>query len=1074
MNKLFKRLTAIALILCCIISAAGVNAPVFAYGGIDDELSRYFGDGPSGAVKITFADHSVFCGSLTQALEGVKTIAANSRGTYNTRWFDIQLQRDITETVYFTDINSSEYSIDLNGYTWTAKDAGCLQVVGSWDGTSISLSSSKPLGKMVGGSGFTSEGESCGGCIFAYGSSLTVGGGIRFSNSNKDLYAGGAIYADDVFRKGCSVVIRGSEFERCIAGIGGAVFVKNCDLDILGGIFNGCSADCGGGVYLNDANAVFSITRFMNCSATEGGGIACFGYNGTSQLTLKNTARITNCTADQGGGLYLFGDVKADMTDEASIDNCVAGEGGGIYLDGLSASLSLSDNTAIYSCSAVNNSPYLGYGGAIYMLSGYLTQSGNSKITTCTADGRGSAIFLANGGGSIQLTENTSITECSGYGISVNSGQATISSGTYKTDFYREPSGQIIVQGGWFSKKVSYPASGLYATNEVPGAPDNTAPYSVAEKVVKAQFYGNNGTQSYTAFSDLPAGGIQIPVCSYTKADCSFAGWAIGSPSGDVVQEGDYYDLQQDTVFYATWTPGANAARTIKFIDPVSSESYSMTVNSRTVKAEALSTRFKRDNYHISGYNTQKDGNGTAVPAGSVVDLGNQLELTLYVMWDGNLNINGGDGSGVYTVTFTDSTSSSRNADYVFKSQNTSMILMDNGFVRTGEVLGGWATMPNGWGTIYQLGDRYTFPSPNSTLYAYWVSKDVDTYHAGESGKSSATEIVINVDPNKSESKEDNEGSSKESKFNTIVFYDPTGQNKPVTLKTYDSSTMIYAGGFKRSGYSLGGWNTQANGRGIDYKNGEEYRFGNSRELVLYAMWMINGNNIIEGESGKGASQEIIDAYKNNEKPSSDWKPSGGEGGTIGNIPSDWREEYGDRPYYDVEKGKYYYDAVIWADKEGAISGIIGIDADLFNPESPCTRADMVTLLWEVAGEPKPKNSKSQFTDVPAGTYYSQAVAWGAEQGIIQGIGNNKMDPEGIVTRSQALTFLWRYHGSPAAGSTTDFTDLVKGSWYETAVKWGVSKDITNGTSVGKFSPEQICSRGEIVTFLFRDFAGEH
>ncbi len=175
----------------------------------------------------------------------------------------------------------------------------------------------------------------------------------------------------------------------------------------------------------------------------------------------------------------------------------------------------------------------------------------------------------------------------------------------------------------------------------------------------------------------------------------------------------------------------------------------------------------------------------------------------------------------------------------------------------------------------------------------------------------------------------------------------------------------------------------------------------------------------------------------------------------------------GEELFRDVPAGAYYYDAVRWAKQNGITSGI---GDGLFGATLPCTRAQIVTFLWRAAGSPEPE-SAANFADVPASAYYAKAVAWAVEEGITNGIGDNKFDPDAPCTRAQCVTFLYRAAGSPKVSATPDFDDVAETAYYAKAVAWAQKQDITAGVSATRFAPEHDCTRAQIVTFLYRAFA---
>ena len=172
--------------------------------------------------------------------------------------------------------------------------------------------------------------------------------------------------------------------------------------------------------------------------------------------------------------------------------------------------------------------------------------------------------------------------------------------------------------------------------------------------------------------------------------------------------------------------------------------------------------------------------------------------------------------------------------------------------------------------------------------------------------------------------------------------------------------------------------------------------------------------------------------------------------------------------FYDVPNGAYFYEAVKWAVKNGITTGV---GNDLFAPEQPCTRAQIVTFLWRAAGSPEPKTASS-FTDVPASAYYAKAVAWAVENGITNGMTATTFAPDATCTRGQSVTFLYRALKGTASGST-NFTDVKSDAFYADAISWAVANNVTNGTSNTTFSPNADCTRAEIVTFLYRAYQGK-
>ena len=172
--------------------------------------------------------------------------------------------------------------------------------------------------------------------------------------------------------------------------------------------------------------------------------------------------------------------------------------------------------------------------------------------------------------------------------------------------------------------------------------------------------------------------------------------------------------------------------------------------------------------------------------------------------------------------------------------------------------------------------------------------------------------------------------------------------------------------------------------------------------------------------------------------------------------------------FVDVPASAYYADAVKWAVEKGIATGT---SATTFSPEASCTRAQMVTFLWRAAGSPAPKATTTAFTDLDKSAYYYDAVLWAVEQGITTGTSATTFSPNATVTRGQTVTFLYRFAGQPAVSGSSSFTDVNSSDYYAAAVQWAKEQGITSGTSDTTFSPTNDCTRGQIVTFLYRQLA---
>ena len=168
--------------------------------------------------------------------------------------------------------------------------------------------------------------------------------------------------------------------------------------------------------------------------------------------------------------------------------------------------------------------------------------------------------------------------------------------------------------------------------------------------------------------------------------------------------------------------------------------------------------------------------------------------------------------------------------------------------------------------------------------------------------------------------------------------------------------------------------------------------------------------------------------------------------------------------FTDVAAGSYCYDAVQWAVANGITNGT---DATHFSPNAGCTRGQVVTFLWRAAGEPTVGGNVG-FVDVAPGSYCYEAVKWAVANGITKGTDATHFSPNETCTRGQVVTFLYRAEGEPAVGGNVGFVDVAAGSYCYNAVQWAVANGITKGTDTTHFSPSATCTRGQVVTFLYR------
>ena len=173
-------------------------------------------------------------------------------------------------------------------------------------------------------------------------------------------------------------------------------------------------------------------------------------------------------------------------------------------------------------------------------------------------------------------------------------------------------------------------------------------------------------------------------------------------------------------------------------------------------------------------------------------------------------------------------------------------------------------------------------------------------------------------------------------------------------------------------------------------------------------------------------------------------------------------------PFTDVKEGDFFYAPVLWAVENGVTTGAT---ETTFDPNGKLLRAQFVTFLWRAAGQPEPTGTENPFADVKESDFFYKAVLWAVEEGITNGVSATEFGAYGVTNRAQAVTFLWRYLGELESDTTSDFTDVAAGAWYEAPINWAVENGVTNGMDDGTFGITGDCNRAQAVTFLYRAIA---
>ena len=376
--------------------------------------------------------------------------------------------------------------------------------------------------------------------------------------------------------------------------------------------------------------------------------------------------------------------------------------------------------------------------------------------------------------------------------------------------------------------------------------------------------------------------------------------------------------------------------------------------------------------------------------------------------------------------------------------------------------------------------DGLTRPDGNNGSYFKWLGSDGNLYAPGES----VPEVVTTL-------------TAQWTVHQYTITYDLAGGTVEGNPNTYTIETVAFTlKNPTKSGYTFTGWS----GTGLDGENNMTVTIptGSTGNRIYTAHWRYNGSGhsysyyTIKATAGAGGSISPSGNVSVREGRDQPFTITPDKGYAVSNVKIDGKSIGAVKSYtfenvrrthtievifmkangnpqtgvfVDVATGSYYEDAVDWAVENGITQGT---DDTHFSPDGICTRAQAVTFLWRAAGSPAPRSRTVPFTDVPAGSYYYDAVLWAVENGITEGTSDTTFSPNMTCTRAQIVAFLWRSEKSPAAGTANPFADVKSTAYYADAVLWAVKENITRGTTNTTFSPDADCTRSQIVTFLWR------
>lgn len=387
----------------------------------------------------------------------------------------------------------------------------------------------------------------------------------------------------------------------------------------------------------------------------------------------------------------------------------------------------------------------------------------------------------------------------------------------------------------------------------------------------------------------------------------------------------------------------------------------------------------------------------------------------------------------------------------------------------------------NGGAFAAPASEGLTRPDGNNGSYFMWLGSDGNLYAPGESVPEVVTTLTAQWTVNQ-----------------YTITYDLAGGTVEGNPDTYTIETVAFTlKNPTKSGYTFTGWS----GTGLDGENNMTVTIpkGSTGNRSYTAHWRYNGGGgsgysyyTIKATAGTGGSISPSGNVSVREGRDQTFTITPDKDYAVANVRIDGKSIGAVKSYtfknvrrthtievifmkangnpqtgvfVDVATGSYYEDAVDWAVENGITKGT---DNTHFSPDGICTRAQAATFLWRAAGSPKPETRTMPFTDVPAGSYYYDAVLWAVENGITKGTSNTTFSPNMTCTRAQIVAFLWRSEKSPAAGTANPFADVKSTAYYADAVLWAVKENITKGTTNTTFSPDADCTRAQIVTLLWR------
>ena len=738
-----------------------------------------------------------------------------------------------------------------------------------------------------------------------------------------------------------------------IVKAGGGVFVKaGGKLTMEGGNIVGCSAVYGGGVYLDSS-----------------------GNSNAGTFTMTG-GRIIGCTAGMGGGVYMRDDDTVfNMSGSAAIRYCKAASkdssyasGGGVYALG---AFTMSDNAAIRDCECITDSRHAA-GGGVYVSHNNknteFTMSGSAVIENCKVTASSPDSWTKSYGGGVYVAERSSLILEDNTKIKDCSAQNTSGGATY--------GGGIFIRGN-----LTIAGSAEVGENCTAGIGSGIYLEVISYSSGSWNLYANGGViAGEVVLNNSSNYGGKIKITSSNEGATEFKGSVLNN--NGIIEKGKFTGevTNNGTITGGKFTgtvingEGGTIAegvsiKALRFIVTFDNEGTKTTDTiAEGIKLTAPAAPTK-EGYRFDGW--YYDNNGSEAKWNFDTDTVTRA-MTLKAQWVQTYNVafdtNG--GSAVADVTVAHGDKLTKPADPM----------------KSGHNFGGWykdSTLQTPWNFA---NDTVT---ADTTLYAKWTANP-------------PAPSYDDSDP-------------------TYTVSAPAAENGKIAVspKNASAGSTVTITVKPDSGYVL--------------------------ETI--SVTDKNGNDLNLTDKGNGKYTFTMPASK------VEIKATFMEDNSVLNF------------FYDVPNDAYYFEAVKWAAENG-ITG--GVGNSLFAPNLPCTRGQIVTFLWRAAGSPV-VNYAMNMTDVAEDVYYAEAVRWALSEGITTGTGESSFSPDATCTRAQAVTFLARALNAKAGGKA-EFGDVPTDSYFAEAVAWAAANGVTEGVGGGLFGSDNSCTRGQIVTFLYRAY----